>query len=93
MKQNDFVEKMKEKTRFSTREVELFIKEFKNIIYETLENGEKVQFLGFGAFEAKLRKQHEKKNPRTKEEMVIPESYVPKFKPGKEFKGKLNKKR
>jgi Bacterial nucleoid DNA-binding protein len=92
LKQTDVVERMKEKTRFSTREVELFLKEFKELIYEALENGEKVQFLGFGGFETKPRAERVGRNPRTKEEIAIPASIAPVFKPGKEFKDRVNKK-
>lgn len=92
MKQTDVVEKMKERTRFSTKEVDLFLKEFKELIYEALENGEKVQFLGFGGFETKPRAERIGRNPRTKEEIAIPASIAPVFKAGKEFKDRVNKK-
>ena len=91
MKQTDVVEKMKTKTRFSTKEVELFFKEFKELIYEALENGDKAQFLGFGTFETRKRARRIGRNPRTKEEIIIPESIAPVFKAGKEFKDRVDK--
>ena len=56
-----------------------------------LENGEKVQLIGFGTFETRERAAREGRNPRTKETITIPASTVPVFKAGKEFKDRVNK--
>ena len=47
---------------------------------------DKVQLVGFGAFEVKARAERIGRNPRTKEEIKIPASKVPVFKPGKALK-------
>ena len=60
-------------------------------MYPNLENGEKVQLVGFGTFETRERAAREGRNPRTKETINIPASTVPVFKAGKEFKEKVNK--
>lgn len=67
------------------------MKAFIESVEETLERGEKVQLVGFGTFETRKRAARIGRNPKTKEEINIPESTVPVFKPGKEFKDKVNK--
>lgn len=59
-------------------------------IATALENGEKVQFPGFGTFEVSERAERTGRNPQTGKEMVIPASKVPKFKPGKNLKERVN---
>ncbi|MCR5404554.1 MAG: HU family DNA-binding protein [Butyrivibrio sp.] len=57
---------------------------------ELKENG-KVQLVGFGTFEVGKRAARKGKNPQTGEEIEIPASVVPKFKPGKALKDIVNK--
>jgi len=55
-------------------------------ISNTLAKEEKIQLLGFGTFEVRERAERTGRNPQTGEEMTIPASKVPVFKPGKELK-------
>ena len=48
--------------------------------------GDKVQLVGFGTFEAKVRAAHIGRNPATGAEIKIPASKAPAFKAGKTFK-------
>ncbi len=52
----------------------------------------KVQLVGYGTFEVSKRAARKGKNPQTGEEIEIPASIVPKFKPGKALKDVVNKK-
>lgn len=54
-----------------------------------LSDGEKIAISGFGAFEVRERAEHKGRNPRTKEEIVIPASRTVAFKPGKALKDSL----
>ncbi|MDK2900537.1 MAG: DNA-binding protein HU-beta [Thermosipho sp. (in: thermotogales)] len=56
-----------------------------------LAKGEKVQLIGFGTFEVRKAEERTGVNPRTREKIKIPARKVPKFKPGKELKEKVNK--
>ncbi|MEH7357721.1 HU family DNA-binding protein [Priestia megaterium] len=58
-------------------------------ITTTLANEEKIQVVGFGTFETRERAERTGRNPQTGEQMVIPASKIPAFKPGKEFKEAL----
>ncbi|MBY0199397.1 HU family DNA-binding protein [Priestia megaterium] len=55
-------------------------------ISNTLAKEEKVQLVGFGTFEIRERAERTGRNPQTGEEMTIPASKSPAFKPGKELK-------
>lgn len=55
-------------------------------IQENLANGEKVQIIGFGTFEVRDRAARKGRNPQTGEEIQIPATKVPAFKPGKGLK-------
>jgi DNA-binding protein HU-beta len=59
------------------------------IIGSTLAKGEKVLLVGFGTFEARHRAVREGRNPRTGEVIVIAESTLPKFSPGKALKDRI----
>jgi DNA-binding protein HU-beta len=58
----------------------------KALIKGAVAEGDKVQYIGFGGWEKAERAERKGRNPQTGEELVIPASTVPKFKPGKEFK-------
>ena len=53
--------------------------------------GDKVQLVGFGAFEVKERNARVGRNPKTKEEIQIPASRVASFKVGKALKDAVAK--
>lgn len=55
-------------------------------IQDTLAKGDKVQLIGFGNFEVRTRAARKGRNPQTGEEIEIPASKVPAFKPGKSLK-------
>lgn len=55
-------------------------------ITNTLQNGDKVQLIGFGNFEVRERAARKGRNPQTGEEIEIAASKVPAFKPGKALK-------
>ena len=51
-----------------------------------LAEGDEVRLVGFGTFEVKKREARIGRNPKTKEEIQIPATKVPAFKPGKALK-------
>lgn len=55
-------------------------------IQGALTEGEKVTLVGFGTFEVRDRKERKGVNPSTGEEITIPATKVPAFKPGKTLK-------
>lgn len=59
-------------------------------IKEALENGDKVQLIGFGTFSVSERASRKGINPRTKEQIDIPAKKVAKFKAGAELNDSLS---
>jgi len=57
-----------------------------DLIEDSMADGEKISFVGFGSFEAKPTAARKGINPRTKETIDIPASKSPKFKAGKILK-------
>ena len=74
------------KTGLSKKDSELAVNATFDAITAALTAGEKVQLVGFGAFDVKERGDRIGRNPKTKEEIEIPASRVPQFKAGKVLK-------
>jgi len=53
---------------------------------QALSRGERIELRGFGVFEVRDKKKGIGRNPRTREEVRIPEGKAIRFKPGKELK-------
>ncbi|MCB0418866.1 MAG: HU family DNA-binding protein, partial [Bdellovibrionales bacterium] len=51
-----------------------------------IKRGEEVRLVGFGTFVRSKRSARKGRNPQTGEEIQIKSQWVPKFRPGKEFK-------
>ncbi len=80
-----------EKTGLSKKDSEKAINATFETITLSLEAGDKVQLVGFGAFDIKERGARIGRNPKTKEEIEIPASRVPVFKAGKALKDSICK--
>lgn len=59
---------------------------FVKVVEGAVANGDKVQLVGFGSFEVRQRSARRGRNPQTGEELQIPATKVPAFKPGHTFK-------
>ena len=90
MNKQELITSMAEKTSLNKANSEKVLNAFIESVQEALANGEKVQLIGFGTFETKERAARVGLNPRTKEKIDIPAKKAPAFKPGKEFKEKIN---
>ena len=60
------------------------------MMVETLEKSERIEIRGFGSFSLHYRPARKGRNPKTGEPVVLPEKYVPHFKPGKELRERVN---
>ncbi len=91
MNKTELVAAMAAKADISKKDAEAALKAFTDVVGEQLKKGKKIQLVGFGTFEVSKRAKRTGRNPRTGEEMVIPASKAPKFKPGKALKDIVNK--
>ncbi len=92
MNKAELLASMSEKSGLTKADSERALNSFLETVSETLAEGEKVQLVGFGTFEARKRKAREGRNPRNPEEVIhIPASIAPVFKAGKTLKEAVNK--
>ena len=82
MNKAELVAAVAEKTALSKKDSEKAVNAAFEAITAALVGGDKVQLVGFGAFEVKERNARVGRNPKTKEEIQIPASRVPVFKAG-----------
>ena len=90
MNKTELVAAIAEKAELSKKDAEKALKAFTETVAEQLKNGDKIQLVGFGTFEARTRNARTGKNPRTNEPIKIPAATVPAFKAGKAFKDAVN---
>ncbi|MBQ8263374.1 MAG: HU family DNA-binding protein [Oscillospiraceae bacterium] len=91
MNKAELISAVAEKTGLSKKDSEKAINATFDTIILSMEAGEKVQLVGFGAFDVKERASRIGRNPKTKEEIEIPASRVPVFKAGKAMKDAISK--
>ena len=91
MTKADLVEKVAEKTGLTRTDVMVVVENFLEQIKKTLEEGNNIEIRGFGTFKVKARKARKARNPRTGEEVRVPDRKVPVFKPSNEFKAAIVK--
>ncbi len=91
MNKADLINVVAEKAGLSKKDSERSINATLDAVTEALAQGDKVQLVGFGAFEVKNRASRTGRNPKTRESIVIPASKSPVFKAGKAFKDAIDK--
>ena len=91
MNKTELVNAVAEKAGVSKKDAEKVINATVDSITAALKAGDKVQLVGFGAFEVKCRNARIGRNPKTKETIEIPASKIPAFKAGKALKDKVAK--
>ena len=90
MKKSDLVSLVAGKTGLTKKDTDATVSALFDTIIEQVANGEKLQLVGFGIFECRVRNPRTGVNPRTGEKLEIAEVKVPAFKAGKAFKKAVN---
>ncbi len=93
MNKTELIAAVVKDTELKKVEAEKAINSVLNAVQKALKDGEKVQLIGFGTFEAKKRPARMARNPRTGEEIKVAASKAPTFRASKVFKDELNKKK
>ena len=91
MNKAELIAAVAEKATLSKKDSEAAVNAALEAITAALQDGDKVQLVGFGSFEVKKRAARTGRNPRTKEVVEIPASQVPVFKAGKALKDAVSK--
>ena len=90
MNKAELIEKVAKETTLSKSQSETVIDAIFDIIATAVSQGDEVKLVGFGSFLRASRKARTGRNPKTGARVDIPESTVPKFKPGKDFRELCN---
>ena len=72
------------------RDVESIVSAIFDEISSALENGDRVELRGFGAFSVKKREARVGRNPRTGDSVPVREKFMPFFKSGKQLRDRIN---
>ena len=91
MNKTELINAVAEKACLSKKDAEKAVAATIDAVTDALVAGDKVQLVGFGAFEVKCRNARVGRNPKTKETIEIPASKIPAFKAGKALKDKVAK--
>lgn len=78
----DIVMRVSNETNLTQQDVKRIVQKTLDIILESLERADTVELRNFGVFKVKIRRGRIGRNPRTGEEVAVPEKKVVVFKPG-----------
>ncbi len=93
MTKQEFIEKLAKKAKISKKDARTIVDAALGLIIDRVKRKEKVTLTGFGTFEARQQKATQRINPQTGRKMTVPAKLVPKFRPGKQFKEALARKK
>ena len=82
----DIVMKVSNETNLTQVDVKNVVQKTFDSVTESLERGETVELRNFGVFKVKERRGRIGRNPRTGDEVQVPEKMVVVFKPGRILK-------
>jgi integration host factor subunit beta len=84
MTRSDLVAALAERfSQLTNRDTEFAVKTMLDAMSDALARGHRIEIRGFGSFSINRRPPRVGRNPRSGEQVTIPEKLVPHFKPGK----------
>ena len=92
MTKADIVAVISEKTGIEKVSVQATVEEFMSTVRDSIENGNNVYLRGFGSFITKKRAEKTGRNISKNTTIIIPEHFIPAFKPSKSFVEEVKKK-
>lgn len=85
MTKADIVKEISKKTGIESQDVLKTVEAFMEVVKNSIINDEDVYLRGFGSFITKKRAEKTARNISKKTTLIIPEHYIPAFKPSKSF--------
>lgn len=92
MNKKDLIKQLSKRCGIKQYKAEECMEAFKEILTETLLNGEKVNMIGLGIFDTVHAKEAMRRNPHTGEPVLMPERIKVRFRASEPLKRKLNDK-
>ncbi len=90
MTKADIVDTIATATGLTKVETEAVVDGFISTVINALKEGKNIEIRGFGSYKVKKRKGRIARNPRTGEQVMVGEHWVPLFKVSKEVKTLVN---
>ena len=91
MTKSDLIKRLAEANpHLYLRDIERIVSTVFDELAEALVRGDRVELRGFGAFSVRQRTSRVGRNPRTGDEVRVPDKVVPYFKTGKDLRQRLN---
>ena len=92
MTRSDLVNQLAERfTQITVKDTEYAVKTVLDAMSDALARGHRIEIRGFGSFAISRRPPRVGRNPRSGEQVTIPEKLVPHFKPGKALREAVDK--
>lgn len=92
MTKKDIVKRIASETGLRENKTQVVVQKIFDYIKDALIAGEKVEFREFGIFELKVARKRKARNPnKPKNELIIPERVVAKFRPSMNLKKRVRK--
>jgi integration host factor subunit beta len=79
-----------EQSQLGERDVELAVKTILERMSDALASGQRIEIRGFGSFSLHFREPRIGRNPKTGDSIAVTGRSVPRFKPGKELRERVN---
>ena len=90
MNRDDLIKSVAKQMQMTQANASEAVKAIFDSITESLQQGERVNLVGFGSFQAVQRAARQGRNPRTGEPISIPATTIPSFNAGKGLKDTVN---
>ena len=91
MTKADIVDRVAAGTGLTKLETEAIIEGFFKTVIEALKDGKGIEIRGFGSYRVKKKNSRQARNPKSGEQVFVPEHYVATFKFSKDFKEMVNR--
>lgn len=89
MTKKDIVRVISEEVGLTQQQTKRIVQMTFDAIIESLIRERRIELRNFGVFEVKERAARKARNPRTGDEVIVPEKHVVTFKPGKHMEAKV----
>ena len=90
MNRDDLIKSVAKQMQMTQANASEAVKAIFDSITESLQQGDRVNLVGFGSFQAVQRAARQGRNPRTGEPISIPAATIPSFNAGKGLKDAVN---
>lgn len=92
MNRAQIVDAISNETGVTKKDVEMVVTSFSSTVKDSVQRGDDIQLIGFGAFKKVSKAARKCRNPKTGETIKVPARKAAKFYPGKAFTEQVNTK-